>query len=84
MAAQAETVALRTETLATMEDRKSERDALKLKWDLLAAECRAWRAEEKSYPGEDEFITLNEERHNARAATDAAGALAAPTLEDKP
>ena len=43
--------------------------------DLLAAECRAWRAEHATYPGGDGYVTSGFVRDDARAATDAAGVL---------
>ena len=43
--------------------------------DLLAAECRAWRAEHATYPGGDGYVTSGFVRDDACAATDAAGVL---------
>ena len=64
--------------LHEMKALEAERDALRLRVDLLAAECRAWRAEEVFYPGQDGFLDANEARYVARSAVDAAGALDGP------
>ena len=91
---------------AMMEAAEAERDALKLRVDLLVAECRAWRlsheaASPAAFADDMERIGHAEDAYDlpsvfkmhrsigvvteaARTATDAAGALTEPILEDKP